>query len=74
MISCFEGCYLEGKRCEDMELSSRGVFASFEALALEALTDMHYSTFSSVLIQVQQHTQAPKQVGREGEGDAHIRL
>ncbi len=42
MKSCFEGCCLEEKRCKDVDLSSRGMFASFEVLALEALTDMRF--------------------------------
>lgn len=48
MKSCFEGCCLEGKRCKDMELSSRGVFASFEASALEALTDICFMAHLAV--------------------------
>lgn len=40
MKSCFEGCCSEGTRCEDVERSSRGLFANFEASTLEAQTDM----------------------------------
>lgn len=49
-----------------MELSSRGVFASFESLVLEALTDM--CLVAHLVLHI-----LPKQVVREGEGASRIK-
>lgn len=72
MKSCFEGCCLEGRRCKDMALSSWGVFASFEALALEALTDMCFIAHLAVCWY--KSNSIYRQVGREGEGASYINV